>query len=98
MAAEVLLEGLGVDLEGRKLARVSLDDAEDVGVMSSVSFQYVSYHFWRTSTSRRTWMFNSTLFVRPGTVKLLDPTRADEPMTAALACVMYAFAWNFSLV
>src|ERR1035437_579942 len=43
-------------------------------------------------------MFNSTLRVSPGSVKLLDPTSAADPTTASFAWVMYALAWNFSSV
>ena len=42
-------------------------------------------------------MLSSMFFVRPGAVKLLDPTSACEPTTSSFACVMYAFAWNLSL-
>ena len=42
----------------------------------------------RLSRALWTWMFSSMFLVRPGNVKLLDPTRACEPTTSSFACVM----------
>ena len=68
--------------------------------MSTASLQWCSYHSWSWATSEllSILMFSSTFCVRPGRVKLLDPTSACDPMTSKRPWVMYAFAWNLSLL
>ena len=64
---EELLERLGVDIEGRVLASVPLDDSRISGVTSSASSQWRSYHSCRTLDLAADLDVQFDVLVSPGT-------------------------------
>ncbi len=90
MAGEQLPQRLHVDFEWRVFADLTLDDLDDLG-SNVFAFVPVLLKPWLqlgNIAGGPDWMFSSMFWVSPGTVKLLEPTKATEPITWTRGWVM----------